>query len=416
MSSISQKMNTMNTDPTSKGRSILHLSLYTWIYILQGVFATHVGQFVNIYLKTPLGYSIALLALIHFLIYIPLIIKPALYLFLQRTSAEVKVRRNIVPSGIFFLLCAVVTGFLTPDNSPVWIILAFVIMQLSLVPLDLTVDSYIIPQYPKRSVLLSILQIGASIVGGQIAYALVIGFTNYFTTQTWMVYYIMLGVLVIPALVLGMMTRPKIYPLLSRKIIPFRQLLPEDQPVMKWLIIFIVGINSSYLAGSVMDLWLFDRFGDVFYVELGRNTSLLGAIGIGLVVILALLPKIFRKIRFPLLYIIGIITVINFVVMIYAPLQVLVITQSIAIGFTYVFTLIYLSLMLEVIPESIRPAYYQVCAVIFALARSIYEPLGLVLAIWLGNANVILLTAGLMFLNIPILVIFGRMLAKHQGQ
>jgi len=90
------------------------------------------------------------------------------------------------------------------------------------------------------------------------------------------------------------------------------------------------------------------------------------------------------------------------------------ITQSIAIAFTYVFTLIYLSLMLEVIPETIRPSYYQVCAMIFAIARAVFEPLGLILALLMGNANVILLTARLMFLTIPIVVIFGRMVAKSQ--
>ncbi len=402
--------------PSTKGKKFLHLSLYLWIYIIQGVFATHVGQFTNNYLRDNLHYPIELLALINFLIYVPLIIKPAVYLFLQRKSAEVNVRRNIIPSGIFFLVCAALTGFLTSEHSPVWIILAFVIMQLSLVPMDLTVDSYIMPQYPKNGVLLSILQIGASIIGAQIAYVLVIGFTNYFETATWTIYYIMLGLLVIPALILGMLTRPKTYPLPSRKIMPFKKLLPEDRSVMKWLIIFIVFINSSYLAGSVMDLWLFDRFGGVFYVELARNTSLLGAIGMGLAVILALVPKIFRKLRFPLMYVIGIATVLNFVMMVYAPLNVLVITQSIAIAFTYVFALIYLSLMLEVIPESIRPSYYQICAMIFALSRSVLEPLGLLLAIWMGNANVILLTSGLMFLTIPILVIFARVLRRHQNK
>jgi len=289
-------------------------------------------------------------------------------------------------------------------------------MQLSLVPMDLTVDSYIIPQYSKNSVLLSILQIEASFVGVQIAYALVIGFTNYFTTPNWTIYYIMLGLLVLPALLLGIITRPKTYALPTRKIIPFKDLNPEDQPVIKWLIIFIVGINSMYIAGSVMDLWQYNRFGDAYYIDLGRNASLFGIIGIVLVVILSFLPKFFRKIRLPLLYFIGVMGVINFVMMVYGPLNLLIITQSIAIALNNVFVLIYLSLMLEVIPENIRPSYYQVCAMIFAIARSVFEPLGLLLAIWMGQANVILLTAALMFLNIPILMIFSQVLTKYKNK
>lgn len=397
----------------SRGTRVVHFSLYISIYILQGAFGTHVASFSNIYFQTQLQYSYAWLALINFLVYLPLIIKPVVFLFLQRESSTIAVKRNILPSGMIFLIFAIITGFITSDQSPVLMIIAFVAMQLSLVPMDLTVDSYIIPQYPTRSVLITVCQIGSGFVGGQIAYALVIAFTNQFTTPTWTVYYILLGLLVIPAMLLGLLTKPSLYTLRMRKIMPLRDLLPEDQPRMKWLLIFIVGINSSYIAGSVMDLWLKDRFGTLGAIqELGRNANLFAIGGLVLVGVFSIIPKFFRKIRFPLLYFIGGITALNFLFMVYAPFNLLLITQSVAIGMTHVFAMIYLSLMLEVIPLEIRPQWYQVAAMIFAIARSVFEPLGLLLAMGIGNANVILLTAGLMFLNIPIVAIFARKLHK----
>jgi MFS family permease len=311
---------------------------------------------------------------------------------------------------VIFLAGAALTGYLT---SPIWIIVAFVGMQLALVPIDLTIDSYILPLFPKRSVLLSILQIGGAIAGSQIGFILIRNITDYFRTANWGPYYLLLGSSIIPAALLALFVRPTTAQFASRGIPSLNSFNREEKYKLKWLIGFVVGINSTYLAGSVMDIWLKGHFGPEFYNDqLGQVASLWGIIGIGLVVILSLLPKTFRKIRFGLLYVIGLVTAADFVAMVYASRQVVLVLQAAAIGLTYVFQLIYLSLMLELIPVSARAQWYQVIAVVFALARAVYEPLGLLLAIPLGYAVVILITAGLMFANIPVIIGFQRALKK----
>lgn len=406
---------TFKTSQVSKKMKILHFTLYFWIYILQATFAVHFGQIANYYFIKTLNYSWDMLAWINFLVYLPLIIKPWVYQFMQKKTSFVHLQKLLFPFTGIYLLTTILTGMIKPNHPPILMIIAVLVMQLSLVPVDLSMDSYFLVQYSQHSIGISLMQILSGIIGSQIVYFLVARFTSYFSASSWLTYYILLGLISLPVFILGFIAKPKTVTVPAKDYSSLKELPKDTQKLLIWLLVFLVGINVTYLSGTIIDIFLPERFGAQAYVDqIGRISQLWGILGIGIMILFSLKPGFFKKMRFVMLYFIGIEIAAYFIAMVYAPLEVFMVFQIMSVVLTYVFRAIYLSLMLDAIPKSVLPPFYQVCAMVFAITHAVFEPLGVLIAFFLDVRIVILLTAGLMLLNIPILVIFSRMLKKNE--
>jgi len=410
---MQQEILTKKSVSTSRNMKILHFILYFWVYLVQSTFAVHFGTIANYYFKKNLGYSWNMLALINFLVYLPVIAKPLVYILMQRKTNLIHIQKLLIPFTSCYLITTILTGFITSTQSPVLMLIAMFVMQTSLVPVDLGMDSYFLTQYQKHSLGISLMQIGSMILGTQIIYFLVARFTDYYAAQSWMIYFILLGLVAMPLIILELFIQPKAVETPAQDFSTLKKLEHIAKKRLKLLLVFLVGINITYLSGSIMDVFLPVRFGEEAYVnQIGAISSLWGILGIVIMFSLGLVSKVFRTLRFPLLYLIGVVVSANFITMVYSSLSIFLVFRILGIILTYIFQAIYLSLMIEAIPKQVLPPFYQMCAMVIAVTRAVLEPLGIILSQITGMEVVFLITAGIMLLNIPIVMMFSKLLKK----
>ena len=392
------------------------LSFYFFVYLSQAMISSFTLVYASNLYREAMGYEYLQIRWIILGTYIPYLFKP----FLSKRFAHKSKSflRFIITLGIALNL----VGFLIISQESVYsqilfyIPLIFIILAGSVL-IDSTADTVIIAKYKEKTSILSWLQqagatVGSIIVGG--IYSATVGNIN-----DWGIFLFFLSFVMLP--LLGWLFLRNMFQIgesdvqtnnsaeMNDKHLPkttaiIESLTSKEKRIFPYFIFLLIGLNASYLVGTLSETIITDRFGEGAFALL-NNWFMIGyVVKLVVLVSLAFLLPLIKKYAFSIIIATGVFSIFYLILTPLVSLTSIGILYVIYSPLGLIFGIAWLALMIEIIPKQHTAWWYQIFALIVLLTRIIFEFVGLTLADSLGAAFMFFIAAGLVLVTLPVLI------------
>ncbi|UYP47199.1 hypothetical protein NEF87_003484 [Candidatus Lokiarchaeum ossiferum] len=410
------KVFTLNRDPIFWR----DLSFYFFVYFTQAIISYFTLYFASELYRDELSYDFNQISWIILLTYLPLLFKPKFSkIFTNKPSTYLKytVILGIILNFIGFIIISLDIVYST---ILLYIPVIFIALTGSVL-IDSTADTVFVLKYKEQTSLLSWIQQIGSILGSLIStiiYANTVG-TNAIR-KDWGIFLFIMSFVMFPLvgwLFFKDMFKSKIISADSNKITnlkdkqypDFKNIIKtlsfKEKKVIKLFIFLLIGLNASYLVGTLNETIIIDRFGTGGFTSFSEYWAVIGStVKLVFLVLLVFFLPLIRKKAFFIIVCTGIYSIVY--------LSLIPILSLTGIGILYViysplgliFGIAWIALMIELTPKQFTAWWYQIFALVVLLTRIIFEFVGLRIAHKLGAAPLFYAAAVLILITLPILI------------
>lgn len=396
------------------------LCFYFFVYFTQAIISYFTLYLASDLYREELRYDHDQISWIILLTYIPLLFKPMFSkIFASKSSTYLK---YIVTLGIVlnFLGFFIISLDIVYSTILLYIPVIFVALTGSVL-IDSTADTVFVLKYKEQTSLLSWIQQIGGILGVLIAtliYSITVGSNA--IRKDWGNFLFILSFIMFP--LLGWLFFKNMFKSntisensndiknFDNKNIPeFKKIIKtlsfKEKKVIKLFILLLIGLNASYLVGTLNETIIIDRFGDGAFTSFSEYWAVIGStVKLVVLVLIAFFLPLIRKKAFFIIICTGIYSIVY--------LSLIPILSLTGIGVLYViysplgliFGVAWISLMIELTPKQYTAWWYQIFALVVLLTRIIFEFAGLQIADKIGAAPLFYVAAVLILITLPILI------------